>query len=97
MYCIASAASKATMGGITDGRRQHAMTDRFQVMAVYQATALFPFNEYPDIETSRSQFMKLHTVRTYKSAEHLAREDQLAWRLPRLRPMLSCWMRMLSR
>ncbi|MBN8953624.1 MmgE/PrpD family protein [Rhizobium sp. 60-20] len=25
--------------------------------------------------------MKLHNVRTYKSAEHLAREDQLAWKI----------------
>ena len=25
--------------------------------------------------------MKIHDVRTYKSAEHLAREDQLAWKL----------------
>ena len=25
--------------------------------------------------------MKTHDVRTYKSAEHLAREDQLAWKI----------------
>ena len=25
--------------------------------------------------------MKVHDVRTYKSAEHLAREDQLAWKI----------------
>src|SRR3546814_9069579 len=29
----------------------------------------------------KPEFMKLHDVRTYKSAEPLAREDQLAWKL----------------
>ena len=68
---------------LISGRRKSAVRGTFEMVAVNEVGRPVPDHCASDNQSNRrgSRVLKQHGVRTFKSAEHLARDDQLAWKI----------------
>ena len=67
---------------LISGRRQSAVHGTFEMVAVNEFGRPVPIIRSDNQSNQRgSCVLKQHSVRTFKSADHLARTDQLAWKI----------------